>query len=293
MPRKYSPSQLRSLLRQAEQKQRQAINKYNQAVRQYNQGVRTAVNKYNQAVRAHNARVHAHRSRVRAELSRLRSQAASVRTTTYTTSVHHLYASYERLQACSEGEQFDPMYNRILDLSEREMANSLAVANGLAGSETLGSDEPEILEDAELRDKLRMFSPDLDDRWQGAVFALSPRNPDASRHFCTSAREIITQMLELRAPDGEVLRFTPDCDKTEHGKPTRRSKVKHLLSQRGLTETTLADFVESDIENIVQLFRVLNDGTHGSSGAFSLGQLSGIRKRVEQGINFLAEICGA
>ena len=74
MARRYSASQIRSRLRQAQQKQQRAITKYNDAVRRHNQGVRTAVNRYNQAVRAHNERVRANRRRLASELARLNSK---------------------------------------------------------------------------------------------------------------------------------------------------------------------------------------------------------------------------
>ena len=54
----------------------------------------------------------------------------------------------------------------------------------------------------------------------------------------------------------------------------------------------LEDFVEQDMENIVQLFEVFNTGTHGSAGTFDMPQLLAIRKRVEDGIMFLTEIIG-
>ena len=46
MARRYSASQIRSRLRQAQQKQQRATTKYNDAVRRHNQGVRTAVNRF-------------------------------------------------------------------------------------------------------------------------------------------------------------------------------------------------------------------------------------------------------
>ena len=52
MPRKVTPSQLQSMLRQAEQKRRQAVDKYNQAVRKHNQQTKQAVDDYNRAARA-------------------------------------------------------------------------------------------------------------------------------------------------------------------------------------------------------------------------------------------------
>jgi hypothetical protein len=84
----------------------------------------------------------------------------------------------------------------------------------------------------------------------------------------------------------------PTCDKTDRGNPTRRSKIRYFLHLQGMTEGTLEEFVENDMENIVQLFRIFNVGTHGSAGTFDFPQLNTIRKRVEDSIMFLTEIIG-
>ncbi len=293
MAQRYSASQIRSKIRQAQQKQRQTINKYNQSVQRYNQGVKNAVNKYNQAVRAHNSRVRANRQRIKNELARLSRQSTTTVTTRYVvyrTSVETLHTSYTRLENYADSQQLDPIYNRIIDLSERETANSLEVTNRILGDENAGDTPAEELENSELLDGLHEISADLDDRWKGAVFALNPRNPDAARHFCTSSREIITQILEIKAPDADVFALIPNCDKTERGNPTRRSKIRYFLHRQGMAEETLEEFIENDMENIVQLFRIFNDATHGSAGTFDLAQLNAIKKRVEDGIMFLTEI---
>lgn len=284
MPRRITPSQFRSKLRQLEQKQRQAINNINRAI-----------DNYNREVRSYNSRVRANRQRLQSELNRLNRQPTTTRRTvhtTYTVSVQTLQQTYSRLDQQAETEQWDPSYYRVLDLSERETANSLEVTNRLLGTDTYQEEYAEDLQDAALTNQLREISEDLDDRWRGAVFALDPRNPDAARHFCTSAREIFTQILEVKAPDSEVVNLLPHCDRTPQGKPTRRSKIRFLLHRRGMTEDTLEEFIEQDMDNIVKLFSIFNDGTHGSAGTFDLHQLSAIKKRVENGIVFLAEIVG-
>lgn len=96
----------------------------------------------------------------------------------------------------------------------------------------------------------------------------------------------------MKAPDADVFALLPTCDRTERGNPTRRSKIRYFLHRQGMPEATLEEFVENDMENIVQLFRVFNDGTHGSAGTFDLSQLNAIKKRVEDGIMFLTEIIG-
>lgn len=291
MVRKISASQFRSKLRQAQRKTQQAIDKYNREVKSYNQQVKRVVDEYNRDVRTYNSRVRANRQRIKRELAKLSGQPTKkTQYVVYHASSNSLYEAYTRLEQRAEAQNFDPRYNRVLDLSEKETANSLEILNLLSGSEPNTEEASSDFQDAILAGELRKISDDLDSRWQGAVYSLSPRNPDAARHFCTSAREIISQILELKAPDADVISLMPGCDRTDQGKPTRRAKLKFLLSRKGMLEDALEEFVEQDMENIVQLFRVFNDGTHGSAGTFSFQQLNSIKKRVEDGITFLVEI---
>ena len=158
-----------------------------------------------------------------------------------------------------------------------------------------GRETPETRQDGDLPssgidDVLEELSPDLLDRWHGALFALDPRNPDAARHFCTSARELLTAILERYATDDDVSGTLTNCQLTDQGKPTRRSKIRFLLYRIGVLDDVLTDFVESDMENVVELFRVFNDGTHGSSGRFTHSQLQSIRVRVEDAVSSLGNI---
>lgn len=290
MVRRVTPSQLKNMLRQAQNKQKQAINKYNQEVSRHNQKVKQAVNKYNQEVRAYNSRVRANHQRIKSEIARLNRQSTTARYTVFRTSVNTLHSTYTRLEQRAETKTLGERYNSVLDLSEREAANNLEVMNSLLGTEPETEKPTDDLMDVTLTDELRNISEDLHDRWRGAVFSLSPRNPDAARHFCTSVREIFTKILEIKAPDTDVISLMPDCELTDQGKPTRRAKIKFFLHRKGTTDDTLEEFVEHDMENIVELFRVFNDGTHGSAGKFNLHQLSSIKKRVEDGISFLSQL---
>lgn len=217
------------MLRQAQNKQKQAINKYNQEVSRYNQNVKQAVNKYNQEVRTYNSRVRANRQRIKSEIARLNRKSTTAQYAVFRTSVHTLHTTYTRLEQHAETKTLGESYNSVLDLSEREDANNLEVMNSLLGTEAETEKLTDDLMDVTLTDELRKISEDLDNRWRGAVFSLSPRNPDAARHFCTSAREIFTKILEIKAPDTDVISLMPDCERTDQGKPTRRAKIKFFL----------------------------------------------------------------
>ena len=126
MAQRISPSQMRSKLRQAQSKiqnkQKQAINKYTQAVRTYNS-----------KARAHNARVRANRERLKRELQKLARTASKPQYVTFRTSVETVQQSYTVLESRADADVYDDRYDRFLDLSEREAANSASVMNALEG----------------------------------------------------------------------------------------------------------------------------------------------------------------
>lgn len=297
MARKISLSQFKSQLRQAQQKQKRAIDDYNREVRKYNQGVKQAVskanqeiNRYNAAARAHNSRVRANRDRLRRELQKLANQSTTTRYVQYRETVTSVQSSYQSLENHAENFDLGSQYNEILDYSEREAANNAGVMNALFGDDEQSSAAPSEQAQQWLLEFLGGISSDLVKRWQGALFALNPTNPDAARHFCTSAREVITQILEIKAPDSEVFATLPDCDKTDRGNATRRSKIRYFLFRKGLSDDHLEEFIERDMDAVIQLFSVFNSGTHGEAGTYGHSQLLAIRKRVEDGIEFLSKI---
>lgn len=291
MTRRVSPSELRNLLRQAEAKQKRAIDEYNRLARKHNSEARRAIENYNREARAYNAKVRANRQRINHELARLKQQPPRPRLVVFRTSVQALHQAFIRVEARANLTPLTSEGSRLVELSEQETANSLAVLNALSGDSSASDPEQQdSLRATSITSELSAFAPDLDNRWKGALFALSPSNPDAARHFCTSAREIFTQILDLTAPDSIVMGAFPTCDRTEDGRPTRRSKVRLLLRRKCVSEQDIEDFASQDIENLLELFRVLNDGTHGSAGRFTIEQLASVKRRVEDAIIFLVSI---
>lgn len=245
---------------------------------------------YQQAVQTHNAKVRTTQQRINQALAKLQRLSTSSRQTEFRSSVDSLHTAYTRLKERSLREQLTAEQQLVLDLAERENANSLEVMDALLDDEAKDLEDSHDLGTTIIIDELRNISEDLHGRWDGALYALNPRNPDAARHFCTSTREIFTQILEVRAPDGQVLSIMPNCPKTEQGKPTRRAKIDFLLHRKAMMFEELEDFARQNIENILYLFRILNDGTHGSTGKFDLHKLFTIKKRAEDGIIFLSKI---
>ena len=173
MPRRLSSSQIRSKLRQAQTKQRQAIQKWNSAVRtsdnkvrQYNSERRRAIDAYNREVRSYNARVRANQSRLRSAVQSLSTRTITVRYRSFHTSAAALYSAYERL----DNNDADPF---LSDLAERDTANSVTLLNTLLGDSSHDRVGDGELTSTKLSESLSRYPTGMQDRWSGAIFALS------------------------------------------------------------------------------------------------------------------------
>jgi hypothetical protein len=298
MVRRVTPAQFQSIIRQEEAKRRREIDAYNSKVRQHNNKVRQAVDqqnrknkqevdRYNRDVRAHNAKVRANRQRLQTEMSRMASQPVTTRFEVVERSTTTLHRAFERVEIAADQEQWSGRDDALVDLAEGEAANSAATANILLGNGAEG--EPRI-ESTVLTDELRVISVDLDDRWQGALFSINPNNPDAARHFCTSSREILTRIIDLKAPDDLVSAEQPQSRLTDDGRVIRRDKIGFLLARSAIDHQSLGDFVDTDVDDVLGLFRVFNDGAHGDAGALDVEALQALKGRVEGAIRFLSAV---
>lgn len=292
MARRVTPSQFKSIVRRAEQKQRQAINDYNQEVNRVNSHNKHVFNDYNRQVRAHNQRVRENRRRLQQELARLQSRSTTrttIRFVTYQTSVETLQRSFVRFEEASQQERWTAD-DVLFEMAEGEVANSAAVLNALLDEPTNEPGDDARLRDTIITTELASISPDLDARWKGALFALSPVNPDAARQFCTSVREIFITILDMNASDPVVLAANSSVALTADGRVQRREKIRFCLSRNGQQSNELADFVENDIDNVLELFMAFNPATHGEAGRYDFTQLSMMKRRVEDAIRFLHRI---
>ena len=299
MVRKMTPAQYNAWVRQENARRKRAVDAHNAEVRRvnaHNQRVaadynRRATAHNNQVVAEYNRRTRAHNARLQREIARLEA-TTSVRHITYQQSVTTLRQSFGQLEVAADARSWNGAED-LLDLSESETANSVAALNALLADPT--SDPAKTEHVADLRatvitDELSGFGDDLDARWRGALFALHPDNPDASRHFCTSARELLSSLLEAVAPDEDILAVDPNCDRTPQGSVSRRARVRHCLTRRGGYDPTLEAFIEADLDNVLSLFSEFNSGTHGVAGRFDLTGLTAIKMRVEGAIQFVSHI---
>lgn len=281
MARTFNMSQFKSQIRQAQHKsERQLKQIQRDTERKMKNEINKAVNQYNRDVRRN-------QQKIQSELRKLNS-SNKIRTT-YNISVKTLNNSYNTVVENYDEVNSTVKEKEFFNYIESENANSLSVANAIENPELAENINVELQDNA-IGDKLKSLSSDLNNRWIGALYSLNPNNPDATRHFCTSTREIFTDIFEKYALDKDVFAVFPNCDKTDRGNATRRSKIKYFLYKKGIDLTNADEFIDNDIDNILELYHTLSDGTHGEAGRYSMIQLKLIKKRVEDGINFLCEI---
>jgi hypothetical protein len=286
---------------EAQRKLRRAVNDYNSGVRkavnEYNAGVRQVnreIDRYNAAVRTHNAKVRSNRQRLRRELDRLdRTPSRTTITVPYRTSVQQFTTSFETLEGRAKAGGWGD--SDVMAWSSAEAVNSVVALNALLGS-TEDDEQPDA-DDAQLREtrlgpELAQLDADLGARWEGALYSLHPDNPDAARHFCTSAREMLSRIISTVAPTEEVLAANPAAARTDANKLTRRARIEHCLARRNLDVEGLGEFVDDDIDNVLSLFDEFNDGTHGSAGQFTIRQLLALKTRVEDAVLYVFRLVG-
>lgn len=291
-----TPSQFKSAMQKAQRDTKRAVDNYNRAAKQYNSAVKKFVNDYNREVRnynakarAHNQRVESQRRRLNQEISRLQSRPTSTTFTVTRRSTTTFVDAYSRAESRLAGQ--GGATQEFLDLASDEAANSVYLLNALDGDGDPDDDlTTEELSSPSLREELSRFGADLVNRWTGALYALSPQNPDAARHFCTSAREVVISILDTSAPDATVVKEVPNCEMHDKKAPTRRAKVTYLLQRKGIESVELADAVAEDVNNVLDLFGDFNRGTHGHAGSFTLTELTAIRTRVESAVSFLTKL---
>ena len=279
---RFNKSQVKSKIRHIQ-------NKYNQGMRKIERQINHKINDYNRAVKRYNSNLRKNQSKIKSELMKFqRNSTIRVSSSTYKISVINVNQSYDRLSQKYDFEDNSNRYRNFLEKIEEENANNLEVANVILNNDEINN-EGYSLEENIVSNKLLNISEDLDNRWKGAIFSLNPKNPDATRHFCTSTREILKVLIDDGIKDKDVINNNPKCEKTKNGTPTRREKIKYAMSKKGISNELIIEFTDKDIENIVSLINELSNGTHGHSNKYSLNQLKLFRKRFEDSINFVCE----
>jgi hypothetical protein len=113
--------------------------------------------------------------------------------------------------------------------------------------------------------------------YHGGLKALTDGGPDWQRHAMTSLRELCTHVLHHLSPDAELLPTAQPGD-LHNGRPTRKARLNHIF--RGIGNGQLASFYEADLKAALELFDLLNDGTHRLGNQATSDQVRYIERRV-------------
>lgn len=122
----------------------------------------------------------------------------------------------------------------------------------------------------------------------GARQSLESINPDKVRHFATSLRELFTHVLHALSPDEKIKNWSSSPDHYDKGKPTRRARLLYIC--RSLNHDPFSDFLEKDIDAVLEFLRLFQRGTHEIISPYTDFQLKMMLVRMESTLRFLLEI---
>lgn len=122
----------------------------------------------------------------------------------------------------------------------------------------------------------------------GARQSLESTNPDKVRHFATSLRELFTHVLHTLSPDDQVKNWSNSPTHYDRGKPTRRARLLYIC--RSLNHGPFSDFIEKDIDAVLEFLKLFQRGTHEITPTYTDSQLKIMLVRMESALRFLLEI---
>jgi hypothetical protein len=129
---------------------------------------------------------------------------------------------------------------------------------------------------------------DLVAMWRGALDVLDSRHTDYARHCSVSLRELLTQVIHKLAPDNHIREWTNDPKLFDKNRPTRKARL--LFICRSVNHDIFSDFVDKDIDAILEFFKLFQRGTHQVIIPYTHIQLLTLKAKIESTISFLIEI---
>lgn len=270
----------------------QLIQQQNREIKKVNAYNKKQVDNYNRQIREYNSDQQKRRLQLQSAVNKFNQSRNSYITTrtsiVYTKSVQNLENNYEVLDNYNRTNHIEDN-SLLVDYPTQETSNSVQLYNSITGFDQGEELNPLDLNRSIVEEKLFELSSELGKRWRGALYSLNPQNPDAARHFCTSIREIFIQLIDIKAPSQKVLEYNPNA-LLHNGQPNRKEKIRYILTGQGNSSQELVSFIDADVDDLLTLFRTLNDGTHGSAGTFNVQQLLKLKKRAEDSIVFISAL---
>jgi len=139
-----------------------------------------------------------------------------------------------------------------------------------------------------LPDILASVDPAFVQLWEGARGALESDNPERIRHFSTSFRDLFTHLLHRLAPTHAIRAWSTNKDDFHKNKPTRRARLRYIC--RNVDGEHFRKFVALDIDAVLQLLQLFQQGTHELQSSLTTSQLAVMRLRMEATFIFVIDI---
>ena len=148
------------------------------------------------------------------------------------------------------------------DVVSYNIINTIGLVNLIAQIDNQDTYNPNIKEnlEKELYELLGSHGEGYLERLKGAKQASCGDNPDKVRHTVTSLRELSTHILHDLSPDEKIKQWSNSKEDFVDGHPTRKCRLAYIFRNR--EHSMVSPLINNDIKFIVDLFYLLNKGTH-------------------------------
>jgi hypothetical protein len=141
----------------------------------------------------------------------------------------------------------------------------------------------------EFEERLFALAPSLKEMYRGAIETMERGGPDWRRQAMVSFRELTSHVMHMLAPDERVKPWA----KSEHfdkGRLTRRARLEYIFESIAGGEFT--NFFKADLKASIELFDLLNNGTHRLTSTATPEQLRYLKGRVVNLVSVMLEARG-
>lgn len=169
-----------------------------------------------------------------------------------------------------------------------ELCRIISIPDKPAVEKELFSNQIQIENRRALERNLPRIDSSLFRLWDGANQALTSDNPDRVRHFSTSVRELMTNVLHHLSPDDEVKKWSSNPSFYKDGRPTREARLMYIC--RDINIGPFQKFVQKDVAATIEFINLFHEGTHRVTSSFTEQQLLALKAKTESTLTFLMEI---
>ncbi|MFL6193969.1 MAG: hypothetical protein ACJ75H_07335 [Thermoanaerobaculia bacterium] len=218
-----------------------------------------------------------------------------------------LVQSYDKISKRSDSKAEKDLPRELKSIPTAEAFTSAEVVEEIAFSAREEPTETEIeerqfrrivLQDLSEDTSVRLevvlagLGPEFTDVWRGAVQIHQTDNPERARYFTSSCRTLFDEVLDRFAPVGSTKAWLGELkpeDMDSQGNPKRRVRVRYMC--RNLENSSgFAEFMEQDIDDVMELYQRYNKGVHRLKPSFSKEELDALKAKAAQHLLSLVKL---